>query len=268
MEFVKSSVKYCLTLFNNVFDPNNSWSRPRWIHRMEAQGTIGISSSLTAERRIEAYRTNIEFLSRQSTTSGDRRFTLHLRSYVSVHVSTGNGRPNLVLMYRGQDADTSCLALPDDENGVRDVLHDLLRSTRPLQHLGLTDLEWESLLSQQNVSWLVDPVLRARYAVVSVWQAVELHVCYDAVQMLMMTCKESSDSGAVGGDAEAECSVCLVALRESEAVELPACAHAFHRRCISEWFAHKSTCPLCRDDVAKYLEPELQRQFANFDYAM
>ncbi|ONM34730.1 RING-H2 finger protein ATL3C [Zea mays] len=135
-------------------------------------------------------------------------------------------------MYRRQDADTSCLALPDDENGVRDVLHGLLRSTRPLQHLGLTDLEWESLLSQQNVSWLVDPVLRARYAVVSVWQAVELHVCYDAVQMLMMTCK---DSGAVGGDTEAECSVCLVALRESEAMELPACAHTFHRRCISEW---------------------------------
>ncbi|PWZ31215.1 RING-H2 finger protein ATL14 [Zea mays] len=198
-------------------------------------------------------------------TSGDRRFTLHLRCYVSVHISTGNGRPNLVLMYRRQDADTSCLALPDDEDGVRDVLHGLLRSTQPLQHLGLTDLEWESLLSQQNVSWLVDPVLRARYAVVSVWQAVELHMCYDAVQMLMMTCKES---GAVGGDVEAECSVCLVALRESEAVELPACAHAFHRRCISEWFSHKSTCPLCRDDVAKYLEPELQRHFANFDYAM
>jgi hypothetical protein len=222
----------------------------------------------TAERSVQAYRTSIEFFPRQSTTSGDRRFALHLRCYVSVNVSTGNGRPSLVFMYRRRDADKSCLALPDDEDGVRDVLHGLLRSTRPLQHLGLTDCEWESILSQQNMSWLVDPVLRARYAAVEILQVVELHVCYDAVQMLMMTCKESSDGGAVGGDAEAECSVCLVALRESEAVELPACAHAFHRRCISEWFGQNSMCPLCRDDVAKYLEPELQRHFANFDYVM
>jgi hypothetical protein len=32
MKFVKSSIKYCLTLFINVFDLNNSWSRPWWFH--------------------------------------------------------------------------------------------------------------------------------------------------------------------------------------------------------------------------------------------
>ncbi|ONM34788.1 RING-H2 finger protein ATL43 [Zea mays] len=245
---------------------------------MEALGTTGIGSSLTAERSIQAYATGIEFFPRQTTTSGERGFALHLRCYVTLIVNIGNGRPNRVFMYRRRDADTSCLALPDDEDGVRDVLRGLLKSTLPLQRLGLTDREWESILPQEKVSLLVDPVLRARHAAAEILLAVEMHVCHDAAQILMTTCKESSDidggSGAVGGDAEAECSICLVALRESEAVELSACAHAFHRHCISEWFGRKSTCPLCRDDVAKYLDPELQQYFdgdmdahyfANFD---
>lgn len=40
-------------------------------------------------------------------------------------------------------------------------------------------------------------------------------------------------------------------------VELPGCAHAFHHRCISEWFGKKPTCPMCRGNVTKHLDPEL-----------
>jgi hypothetical protein len=30
------------------------------------------------------------------------------------------------------------------------------------------------------------------------------------------------------------------------AVEMPGCGHAFHRRCITKWYAQRSTCPMCR----------------------
>ncbi|TVU08690.1 hypothetical protein EJB05_42101, partial [Eragrostis curvula] len=50
-----------------------------------------------------------------------------------------------------------------------------------------------------------------------------------------------------GGEAEAECAVCLEALRGGEkARRLPACAHAFHVGCIDMWLDSHATCPVCR----------------------
>ncbi|KAL6876359.1 hypothetical protein ACP4OV_012931 [Aristida adscensionis] len=56
------------------------------------------------------------------------------------------------------------------------------------------------------------------------------------------------DAAANGG--EAQCAVCLEALRGGEAARrLPACAHAFHVGCIDMWLDSHATCPVCRCHV-------------------
>ena len=39
------------------------------------------------------------------------------------------------------------------------------------------------------------------------------------------------------------------------AMEMPDCGHAFHHKCITKWFGQRSTCPMCRQDLSKYLDP-------------
>ena len=39
------------------------------------------------------------------------------------------------------------------------------------------------------------------------------------------------------------------------AVEMPGCGHTFHHKCITKWFGQRSTCPMCRQDLSKYLDP-------------
>ena len=66
---------------------------------------------------------------------------------------------------------------------------------------------------------------------------------YDAARVLMTGCEKIGDDGVAEeeGGVDVECSVCFDALLRGEAVELPGCEHAFHRRCIFEWFRQKPT---------------------------
>ncbi|XP_062179006.1 RING-H2 finger protein ATL39-like [Phragmites australis] len=50
--------------------------------------------------------------------------------------------------------------------------------------------------------------------------------------------------------AEAQCAVCLEAVRGGEAARrLPACTHMFHVGCIDMWLDSHATCPVCRCHV-------------------
>jgi hypothetical protein len=42
-----------------------------------------------------------------------------------------------------------------------------------------------------------------------------------------------------------DCSICMNTL-ESDCIQLPACSHHFHRRCLAPWFDSNNNCPLCR----------------------
>ena len=47
-----------------------------------------------------------------------------------------------------------------------------------------------------------------------------------------------------------QCSVCLAEFRRRQHVLIiKGCQHAFHKKCLTEWFKTNSTCPLCRKDV-------------------
>lgn len=42
------------------------------------------------------------------------------------------------------------------------------------------------------------------------------------------------------------CAVCLQPCDDEQEVERLRCCHAFHKKCITQWLAHKPTCPTCR----------------------
>ena len=45
---------------------------------------------------------------------------------------------------------------------------------------------------------------------------------------------------------------------ESEITMIRGCNHIFNRSSLREWFAHRSTCPMCRRDIREYRAPPLQ----------
>ena len=47
-----------------------------------------------------------------------------------------------------------------------------------------------------------------------------------------------------------ECSICMETIYSSETCAL-ACAHIFHRRCITRWLQESTECPVCRLSVAE-----------------
>ncbi|CAL9233823.1 unnamed protein product [Arabidopsis halleri] len=48
------------------------------------------------------------------------------------------------------------------------------------------------------------------------------------------------------------CAICLENLSRSEDYcQMPNCSHCFHERCVTEWFPHNNSCPLCRKPVDK-----------------
>ncbi|CAH8315204.1 unnamed protein product [Eruca vesicaria subsp. sativa] len=53
------------------------------------------------------------------------------------------------------------------------------------------------------------------------------------------------------GKGGVECAICLNEFDDGEALRLmPSCSHAFHADCIDVWLSSRSTCPVCRDNLA------------------
>ncbi|KAK9156636.1 hypothetical protein Scep_003210 [Stephania cephalantha] len=62
----------------------------------------------------------------------------------------------------------------------------------------------------------------------------------------------------VSEEANEECSVCLGVFEDGDDVrQLPHCKHYFHTPCIDMWLFSHSNCPLCRVNIARFGEPEL-----------
>nr|CAD1817623.1 unnamed protein product [Ananas comosus var. bracteatus] len=53
------------------------------------------------------------------------------------------------------------------------------------------------------------------------------------------------------GEGDGTCAVCLADFEEGEAVRvLPECAHCFHVACIDAWLRARTSCPVCRAEIA------------------
>jgi len=55
---------------------------------------------------------------------------------------------------------------------------------------------------------------------------------------------------------EKVCSICLSSIEQKEIICIVPCAgvHQFHKACIDPWFLNNTTCPLCREDLAEYIQ--------------
>ncbi|KAL6641389.1 hypothetical protein ACP70R_019570 [Stipagrostis hirtigluma subsp. patula] len=237
----------------------------------------GTSESAVTRRRVRAtttcYTTRTE-----PPGSGEPEFAVQLRCSVARYakcVRAAGQNQESAFAYRGDDAVARFAAagpdsVPCDEAQVRAAVRDALTAVRPLRELGLTDEEWDAAVPADVVPVLADLARGHRDAAdgsscaVVVAVDVELRVRCSARRALMTGCKKKA--AAAGDD---DCGVCLEALseegKEGFPMELPGCAHAFHRRCISKWFSRKPTCPMCRSDVTKHLNPTLQKLLAEFD---
>ena len=64
----------------------------------------------------------------------------------------------------------------------------------------------------------------------------------------------SSSTPVIPGD---ECDICLVAFAEGDPLRVPSCGHAFHSKCLRQWFEQGGPrCPTCRHVVK--LPPEAE----------
>ncbi|KAK3278395.1 hypothetical protein CYMTET_13662 [Cymbomonas tetramitiformis] len=56
-----------------------------------------------------------------------------------------------------------------------------------------------------------------------------------------------------------QCNVCLCDYTAGDALVRLPCAgkHFFHRRCIGPWFEHRTSCPVCREDISGYADENL-----------
>jgi len=61
-------------------------------------------------------------------------------------------------------------------------------------------------------------------------------------------CSADDDEAGVGDDAE--CPICLHALKTGDSLrQLGVCGHMFHRSCIDLWLLRSADCPLCKRSV-------------------
>ena len=52
--------------------------------------------------------------------------------------------------------------------------------------------------------------------------------------------------GSISSKPVSTCSICLDTMNKE--LKTLDCGHSFHNSCVSTWFQHKTSCPLCRKD--------------------
>lgn len=68
----------------------------------------------------------------------------------------------------------------------------------------------------------------------------------DKTELYLMNMKHVSDTNLLKDD----CPICLVNFYEEDfSVILTKCNHMFHHKCIFESIKHKTTCPICREEI-------------------
>ena len=70
---------------------------------------------------------------------------------------------------------------------------------------------------------------------------------FDAHQQSDVSSSSSTSSSIESESEEHSCSICLAGSGDAEVKQLHECGHAFHSKCLHQWFRHgNSTCPCCR----------------------
>ncbi|XP_066344626.1 uncharacterized protein [Miscanthus floridulus] len=201
------------------------------------------------------------------------KFSMTLECIVTKTLKVGGNWQPVYLLYEGGSAirilkANQAMGIPNDQEGVHDVLCGLMRTFTRLQQLNLNDEQWEDNLPEPEVPKLVALAHEAywdgciAHATLELWVNEQLK--FIASKALLMLCAEVEA-------ALARCWGCIICLEDEtsnpmadHAVEMPGYGHAFHRKCITKWFGRRSTCPMCRRDLSMYLDPVVQRFLSYF----
>uniref|UniRef100_A0ACD5XHD4 Uncharacterized protein n=1 Tax=Avena sativa TaxID=4498 RepID=A0ACD5XHD4_AVESA len=202
------------------------------IRRLVEASTICFSEEPAPAGRFEVLVTcfakrSFEYWKRGDQAPKDKKVHNHSAGGTTSAFSIGN-------MAALQSADT-----------CRGTLRRMLALLPQLRALRLTEAEWDAVVPGDVVPVLVNAVLRGDGFTFSFTLEVQLRVIHDE-RALLMASKEWLASTASG---ERDCPICLDGLEQESAAVLPGCSHAFHRRCVSDWFPTAATCPKCRANV-------------------
>ncbi|XP_066324147.1 uncharacterized protein [Miscanthus floridulus] len=160
------------------------------------------------------------------------------------------------------------MGIPDDQEGVCDVLHGLMRTFMWLQQLNLTDEQWEDILPKPDVPELVALARKAcrdgciAHAMLELWVDEQLKFIVSEALLTVYAKVEAAPAGC------RDYSICLEDETSNPVaglvVEMPGYGHAFHYKCINKSFGQRSTCPMCRRDLSMYLDLAVQRFLSHF----
>ncbi|XBI95714.1 hypothetical protein VPH35_032120 [Triticum aestivum] len=142
------------------------------------------------------------------------------------------------------------LSTLQSDSACQGALRGMLAELGQLRALHLDEDEWDAVVPAEIVPQIVR-VARGEDAKDGFTFCFAMNVHRRIIhgeEALLMACKER-ELDLDGAGTTDDCAICLDGLEGEPAVELPACRHSFHRRCISTWFSKKTTCPMCREDV-------------------
>ncbi|XP_066350377.1 uncharacterized protein [Miscanthus floridulus] len=199
---------------------------------------------------------NIFTIKDPSSGSGvEASFSVTLECTVTKILKVGSHWQSVYLLYEGGSATrilkaNQAMGIPNDQEGVRDVLCGLMRTLKRLEELNLINKQWEDILPEPEVPQLVALACEAcrdgciAHTMLELW--VDEQLKFIMSKALLTLCVEAEAVPAWCRDYSIYLEDETSNPMGGHAMEMPSYGHAFHRKCITMWFGQRSTCPMCR----------------------
>ncbi|XP_063791648.1 RING finger protein 44-like [Pseudophryne corroboree] len=132
------------------------------------------------------------------------------------------------------------LRRPRREHRQRSRSPEIAPSPDPLPGPSLQPTSQQPVENEQNLSDMVYEILMQNMP------AIEEANNGQKVRSLRLNISFFQSTIIAVDEATQSCVICLMQYQDGERVSVLPCSHKYHPRCISQWVATNSSCPLCR----------------------